>query len=176
MASFVERMIGAAKLDVRTYEEVESDPSATGQALSMVVLSSIASGIGAPLGYGGVGIIGGMLAGLLGWLIWASLMFFIGTRILPEPTTRANVPELLRTTGFAAAPGILRVLGLVPGVGVVLLFLISVWMLAAMIIAIRQALDYSSTWRAVGVAVIGWCVYIVVWIVLRGLFNIGRPM
>ena len=108
MASFAERMMGAALLDVRTFEEMEADPAALRQAMGVVVLSSIATGIGAAGHEGAPGLVGGLVAGLLGWAIWAWLTYFIGTRILPSPQTHADWGQLARTTGFAATPGILR--------------------------------------------------------------------
>ena len=164
MASFTERMIGAAKLDVRVYEEVEADTGATRQAMGVVLLSSLAGGIGSVgLGAGGLGgvVVGGILA-LLGWVTWAFLTYIIGTRLLAEPQTRADVGELMRTLGFAQAPGLLRVLGGFPGLGPIVLSLVSIWMLVAMVVAVRQALDYSSTLRAVGVCVVGWVVSVAI--------------
>ena len=107
MTSFDQRVIGAAKLDVRIYEEVETDTTAMPQAMGVVALSSVAAGIGAIGQEGNLGLLGGLLAALLGWALWSGLTYFIGTRILPTPQTHADWGELLRTTGFAAAPGIL---------------------------------------------------------------------
>ncbi len=162
MASMVDRMIRAAKLDVRLYEEVEADKRALGQAMGVVVLASIAGGLGSGRLGGLTGFFIGTIGALIGWFIWAALTYFIGTKILPEPTTKADVGELLRTTGFSSSPGLIRVLGLVPGISDVVFLVSGVWMLTAMIIAVRQALDYRSTFRAVGVCVIGWVVQIVV--------------
>ena len=115
MASIQDRMFRAAKLDVQLYEEVEADRDATVQAMTVVVLAAVAAGIGS-LGSGGaLGIITGTLVALLSWLVWAFLTYFIGTRLLPEPQTSADYGELLRTIGFASAPGVIRVLGIVPG-------------------------------------------------------------
>ncbi len=168
MAIMVDRMIRAAKLDAQLYEEVEADKGALGQAMAVVVLSSIAGGIGSG-GLGGLtGFFIGTVGALIGWFIWAALTYFIGTRLLPEPTTRADVGELLRTTGFSSSPGLIRVLGLVPGITEIVFLVSGVWMLTAMIIAVRQALDYRSTFRAVGVCVIGWVVQMVVMLLLMG--------
>ena len=156
MADIQDRMLRAAKLDVELYEEVEHDEGALGQATTVVVLSAAAAGIGS-LGAGGLaGLIGGTLAALLGWYVWAFLTYFIGTRLLPEPQTRADYGQLLRTIGFSSAPGLIRVLGIIPGLGAIVFVVAGIWMLIAMVIAVRQALDYTSTWRAVGVCAIGW--------------------
>ena len=162
MASFTERMIGAARLDVQVYEEVEADTGATGQAMGVVLLSSLAGGIGSVgLGAGGLGgFVGGGIAALIGWAIWAFLTYIIGTRLLAEPQTRADVGELMRTLGFAQSPGLVRVVGILPGVGSLAVSIVSIWMLVAMVIAVRQALDYTSTWRAVGVCLVGWVLQI----------------
>jgi hypothetical protein len=168
--TFVERMVGAARLDARAYEEVEADRSATPQALAVVALASLAGGIG--LGHGLRGLVVGTLVNLAAWAIWAWLIYFIGTRWLPEPDTKADAGELLRTIGFATSPGLLRVLGPVPVLGGLVLAVTAIWTLVAMVVAVRQALDYRSVWRAVGVCVIGWLVQVAVLVVLAGL---GRP-
>jgi len=168
MSTFAERMIGAATLDVHTYEEVEADATATTQAMVVVVLSSIAQGI-AGLTQGGVlGFVVGAVGALIGWFIWAFLVYIIGTKLLPEPQTRSDLGELLRTTGFSASPGLLRVLGVIPLLGGLIMLAVSVWMLVAMIIAVRQALDYQSTGRAVGVCLIGWVVFVVIVLMISG--------
>jgi hypothetical protein len=161
MASFTERMIGAAKLDVHTYEEVEADRNAIGQAMIVVVAASVAAGIGNLTQAGVAGLIVGSIVALIGWLIWALLTFIIGTKVLPEPQTKSDMGELLRTIGFSASPGVLKVFGVVPVLGGVISFAASIWMLVAMVIAVRQALDYKSTGRAIGVCVIGWVVYVI---------------
>jgi len=158
MTPFVDRMIRAAKLDVHLYEEVEADKSAMGQAMGVVILSSLAGGIGFMQQGGFMGLVVGTVGSLLGWYIWAFLTFFIGTKLLPEPQTQADHGELLRTIGFSSAPGVIRVLGILPGLSTLVNFIASGWMLVAMVIAVRQALDYQSTYRAIGVCVIGWIV------------------
>ena len=162
MASITDRMIRAAKLDVNLYEEVEADKGAMGQAMQVVILSSVAAGIGT-IGTTGIkGLVLGTIVALVGWFIWAFLTYFIGTRLLPEPQTKADYGELLRTIGFSSSPGVLRVLGIIPMLGNILNFIVGIWMLVAMVIAVRQALDYNSTWRAVGVCLIGWIVQITI--------------
>jgi hypothetical protein len=158
MASFTDRMIRAAKLDAALYEEVEADKGAMGQAMGVVILSSVAAGIGTINVTGTSGLIFGTVVALIGWFIWAFLTYYIGTRLLPEPQTKADYGELLRTIGFSSSPGVLRVLAIIPALGAIINFIIGIWMLVAMVIAVRQALDYDSTWRAVGVCLIGWIV------------------
>ncbi len=169
MASMVDRMVRAAKLDPQLYEEVEADKAALGQAMGVVVLASVAGGVGSG-GLGGLsGFFIGTVGSLIGWFIWAGLTYLIGTKLLPEPETRADLGELLRTIGFSSSPGLVRVLGLIPGITGIVFLISGIWMLVAMIIAVRQALDYRSTLRAVGVCVIGWIVQVVV-LVLLALF------
>lgn len=158
MTNFKERIIRAAKLDVTLYEEVEADQGALGQAMTVVILSSVAAGIGS-IATGGIkGILLGTFISLLGWYIWAYITYFIGTKFLPEPQTKADHGELLRTIGFSSSPGLIRVLSIIPGIAGIVYFVASIWMLVAMVIAVRQALDYQSTWRAAGVCIIGWII------------------
>lgn len=166
MNGFKERIIRAAKLDVNLYEEVEADKQAMGQAMWVVVLSSIAAGVGSISRGGVLGILIGTIFALVGWYIWAYLTYFIGTKILPEPQTESDLGELLRTIGFSSSPGLIRVAGIIPGLGGMVFFAASIWMLVAMIIAVRQALDYKSTLRAVGVCAIGWLVQILIFGIL----------
>jgi hypothetical protein len=156
----VRRMKRASMLDVDLYEEVESDTGATGQAAVVVVLSSLAAGIGTIGHQGTSGLLIGTLANLVGWVIWAYLTYLIGTKLLPVERTESDIGETLRTIGFSSAPGILRVVGFVPILGPLVMLGTAVWMLVAMVIAVRQALDYESTGRAVGVCVIGWIIQI----------------
>jgi hypothetical protein len=172
MATIQDRIIRAAKLDAQLYEEVEADRDATGQAMAVVVMSALAAGIGSLESGGLLGLVGGTIAALVGWLIWAFLTYFIGTRLLPEPQTKADYGELLRTIGFASAPGLIRVFGFIPGLGVPLFLVAGIWMLVAMVIAVRQALDYTSTPRAVGVCLIGWLVQAVILIFSAQLFGL----
>ncbi len=155
MSQFTERMIRAAKLDVNLYEEVEADQTAMRQAMGVVVLSSLAAGIGS-ISMGGVNLFFVTIAALVGWYVWAFVTYFIGTKLLPEPQTKADHGELLRTIGFSSSPGLLRVLGIIPGITSLVFTATGIWMLVAMVIAVRQALDYKSTPRAIGVCLIGW--------------------
>ena len=158
MSSFTDRMVRAAKLDVNLYEEVEADQQAMGQAMAVVVLASLAAGIGS-IGTTGIGgLILGTVGALIGWFIWAYLTYFIGTKLLPEPQTESDPGELLRTIGFSSSPGLIRVIGIIPGLSNIVFLIASIWMLIAMVIAVRQALDYQSTFRAIGVCIIGWIV------------------
>jgi hypothetical protein len=161
MARLQDRMIRAAKLDVQLYEEVEADQGATYQAMTVVILSSLAAGIGSG-NMGLQGMVIGMIAALIGWYIWAFVTYFIGTKFLAEPQTSADHKELLRTIGFSSAPGLIRVLAIIPGLYSLIFFVSGVWMLVAMVIAVRQALDYTSTGRAIGVCGIGWVLYTLV--------------
>ena len=171
--TFLQRLLGAAALDAAIYEEVEADRGATAQALAIVVLSSLAAGLGAR-GLGGgsaanIAFIG--IVSLLAWASWALVTYEVGAHLLPEPQTRADVGELLRTIGFATTPGLLRVLGVLPGVTIPVFVVTAVWMLLAMIVAVRQALDYTSTRRAVAVCVLGWSLAIAFAVVLGVVFG-----
>ena len=165
MATLSERMLGAARLDAGTYEEVERDRTATTQALIVVVLTSLAAGIG--LGAGLRGIVINTVAAIVLWAIWAALVFWIGTRLLPEVQTRADWGEVARTVGFAQSPGVLRVLGVIPILGDFIRAIADVWVLIATVVAVRQALDYASLARAVGVCLVGWGIQIVAFAILR---------
>lgn len=171
MGQMVERMLRAAKLDPTLYEEVEADSGAMGQALGVVVLSSVAGGLGAP-GAGGPGlVVMGTISALLSWFVWAYLTYLIGVKLMPEPQTRSSPGELLRTIGFSSAPGLIRVFGLFPPLAWAAFAVAAVWMLVAMVIAVRQALDYRSTARAVGVCAVAWVIQAIVLAVFLAAFR-----
>jgi hypothetical protein len=169
------RIVRAAKLDVHLYEEVEADRGALGQAALVVVLSSLAAGVGGAAEGGIPGLLVLALAALAGWFIWAWLIWIIGMKLLPEPQTSADTGEMMRTLGFAASPGLIRFLGVIPALAVIVNIIAGIWMLVATIIAVRQALDYRSTWRAVGVCLVGWIVQILVLAVVFAALGVGVP-
>jgi hypothetical protein len=170
--TFLQRLIGAAALDSAIYEEVETDSGATAQAMTVVVLASIAIGIGARGLGGGTETIAvfGVIA-LLTWAAWALLMFEVGARLLPGRRTQSNPYELLRTTGFAATPGFAAVLASVPGVTLPVFAGTAIWMIAAMVVAVRQALDYEHTSRAIAVCLLGWLLAMAIAVGLGVLFG-----
>lgn len=162
--SIVDRMKGAAMLDVNTYEEVEADTSATGQAALVVAIVAVCAAIGA-VGTGSQGIIGSVVGQIVGWLVWAGITYLIGDKLLGGTATWG---ELLRTIGFAQSPGVLLLFGFIPLLGGILRFFVGIWVLVAGIIAIRQALDFS-TGRAIGTAVLGWLAMVVLAFLFSGL-------
>ena len=166
MQNYIDRIVRAAKLDINLYEEVEADKGAMGQAMGVVVLSSIAAGIGSIGTIGVKGIIIGAITALIAWYVWAYMTYFIGAKILPEPQTKADHGELLRTIGFSSSPGLIRIFAIIPGLAGILFLVTSIWMLVAMVIAVRQALDYQSTLRAVAVCIIGWVIQAIILMIL----------
>ncbi|MGH7850879.1 MAG: YIP1 family protein [Thermodesulfobacteriota bacterium] len=164
---FIKRVIRALTLDPELYEEVEADKGSMGQAMLVVVMVSVAAGIGS-IGILGIeGIIVGTILDLIGWFIWALLAFIIGTKLLPEPQTKSDLGELLRVIGFARSPGIFLILLLIPVAGKFIAIVLTIWMFVAMVIAVRQALDYKSTWRAAGVCILGAVIYFIINVVVN---------
>lgn len=158
MSLFLNRLFRAAKLDASLYEEVIADTKTMFQAMMAVFIYSAASAYG---GFGRAGVAGinfGMLTTLIGWYIWAFSTYFVGVRLLPEAETKENRKAVLRAMGFASAPGLIRLLGLIPGITGATLLIASVWMFVAAVVAIKQAMNYNSIYRAVGVCMIGWII------------------
>ena len=166
MSKLIDRIIRAAKLDANLYEEVEADRGAMPQSVGIVILSSVAAGIGSIGKEWHINIVMGTVFALIGWFVSAYLIYFIGTKIFPEPQTESDQGGLLRTIGFSSSPGMIRVLGVIPGLTGLVFIAALVWMLMATVVAVRQALDYTSTLRAIGVCVIGW----VIQLAILGLF------
>jgi Yip1 domain len=171
--TFGDRVVGAMKLDPNAFEDVERDPTAIGQSVGVITLAAVAAGIGRIYDGGLTGIVGGALMSIIGFLIWSLIIWLVGVKVMPEPATKADYPETFRVLGFAAAPGlasVLTIIGIIPILGWLLAWLIMcviwVWQIAAMVIAVRQVLDYSTTGKAVIVVLIGFAINMIVTMVL----------
>ena len=160
--TFVERLTGVLALDVKAFEEIEADAAANTQALAVVVAASVAAGLGAGVGQGPIGLLRETFGALIGWVMWAAVSWIIGAKLLPEPQTRTNMGELLRVIGYAYAPNLFALLAFIPALGVVIRTIVAFWLLAATILAVRQALDYVSTLRAAAVVLIGWLIFVLI--------------
>jgi len=158
MKMLLTRMIRASRLDTRTYEQVEIERTSTLGAVLIVVVASIAAAIGSG-SRDLISMTNATVVLLITWLVWVALTYFIGTRLLPGAQTHADIGEVLRTTGFSASPGVLRILGVLPGIGLPVFIFITFWMLLTFVVAIRQALDYTTSGRALAVCVLGWLVH-----------------
>ena len=153
--NLLNRIFRAIKIDVELYEEVERDKSATIQAGLVVVLSSMAAGVGA-LQLGASNFLLAPIFSLISWYVWAYIIYFVGVKLFPEKNTKSNHGELLRTIGFSSAPGLIRVFGVTPDLMAVTFIGSAFWMLACMVVGVRAALDYKSLWRALGVVIVAW--------------------
>jgi hypothetical protein len=166
MADLTGRMIGAMKADVKTFQEIEADPNAFNQAVIVIVLAGVASLLGNVFRRGVVTGVISLVVSLAMYALFSVLVYLIGTKVMPEPTTKADFNETFRTVGFAAAPGVFSVLAIIPILGVLISFVIGVWSIVIGVIAVREVLDYSNTGRAIIVsliaAVICWIVVLVV--------------
>lgn len=169
MATFGQRLLGAMRLSAATFEDVEHDPTATGQAALVVLLASTATAVGWAAGAGEVALIRSAAGALIGWGVSAVLIWQLGTRLLPGRNTEADFGQLLRACGFAQAPGILHVVAIVPVLGwFVSIVVIGIWVLVANVIAVRQALDYETTPPAIAVCALAWVVQAILVAVFGG--------
>ena len=160
--TFGDRVIGALKLEANAFEDVERDPTAIGQSVGVIVLAAVSAGIG-NIYWGGIGgIVSTAITSLISFLIWSLIVWLVGTKLMPEPTTKADFPETFRVLGFAAAPGLLGFITIIPLLGYLIMFVIWLWQIAAMIVAVKAALDYSTIGKAIVVVLIGFIVNIIV--------------
>lgn len=158
MNLFLNRLIRAARLDADLYKEVSADTGTMFQAMMTVFLYSAASAYG---GFGRAGVAGinfGLATTLVGWYIWAFSAYFIGVRLLPDAGTKTERKAVLRAMGFASSPGLIRLLGLIPDLAGAVLLAATIWMIMTSIVAIKNALNYESTYRAAAVCIIGWII------------------
>ncbi len=170
MNQFSNRLMRAARLDPGVYEEIESDRDSLGQAALAVILSSVAAGVGMLSFHGDLAaFFWGMIAALVSWIFWAWMVTLIGTRWMPERQTSSNLGEMLRVLGFASAPGFIRIFGAVAALREVVFLAAAIWMMAAMVIAVKQALDYRSTGRAAAVCLVGWMLQTALFFLVLGI-------
>ena len=162
MASLGERMVGAMQGNAATFEEIERDQSAMGQAVTVIVIAGVAALIGNLFRAGITMGVVALIVSLIGYAVWAVVVTVVGTKLMPEPTTKADFAETFRTIAFAASPGVFNVVAIIPFLGPLLSFLISIWSLVIMVIAVKVVLDYSSIGRAIIVVIIGFIVYLIV--------------
>jgi hypothetical protein len=150
--TFVDRVLGAARLDRSAYEEVERDRGATGQAAMVILFAAVAAAVGGA-GDGGRGLIAGLLGGLLGWVVSSAFIYVVGTRVIPSDRTEADYGQVLRTQGFAAAPTLLLVVAALPLFGGLVALGVGLWYVVTRVVAIQAALEVSLG-RAVGIAIV----------------------
>ncbi len=161
MASLGQRMVGAMQADVKTFQEIEADPTAMGQAVAVIVIAGVASLIGNVFRLGPVAGIMTLIITLISYAVWSLVIVLVGTKLMPEPTTKADFNEGFRVIGFTASPGVFNVLAIIPFLGPLISFAISIWMLVIGVIAVREVLDYSNTGRAIIVCLIA---FVIVWV------------
>ncbi|HWI19439.1 MAG TPA: YIP1 family protein [Vicinamibacterales bacterium] len=160
MTIFFRRFVGALMLDAGAFEDIEAHRDAAVQSMIVVMLACAAGGVAAA-GLGAAqpaSFVAGIVLVLGAWLVWVTVIAALGTIVFAEPQTKSNLTELLRTLGFAAAPAIFLVFASMRAAALFILVLVSLWMIAAAVLGLRQALDYRSTARAIAVCVIGWIV------------------
>ena len=169
--SIVDRVVGVLRLDVPTYEAIEHDRRATQEAALVVATVAVASGIGG-LDEGFGGFIAGIIGALASWLIFSGFAYFFGKQIFGTPTTQTSIEQVLRTVGYARAPGLLNIFGFIPVLGVIIAFVAGIWGIITVIYAIRQALDFS-TGRAIITGIIAAIAAAIVLAILGLIFGIG---
>jgi hypothetical protein len=181
--ALVDKMVRAARLEVPLYEEVERDLNETNNALTVVVLSSVATGLSAAVsgsmasngaGAGGaiIGLVVGTIAAVVGWALWTAIVYLIGTRFFGGSATWG---EVLRTVGYANSPGVLRIFGFIPVLGALVNLVVGIWLIVTTVVAVRQALDVS-TGAAIVVSIIGAIVAAVVTGIIAAIFAIPALM
>ena len=176
--SIIDRMMRAAMLDRNLYEEVERDTGATGQAAIVVVLSAIATGIAAFIRVRGdedatlsgpAILVAALFGALVGWVVWSLVTYWVGKTFFKTAQTRVTPGEMLRTLGFSQSPGVLLVLTFIPILGALIGVGVGIWVFIAGVIAVRQAMDFS-TGRAVGTVAVGWLIQAAIQLLLRIIF------
>ena len=154
---FFNRVFRSIKIDPDVYDEVQKDKTATLSAAIVVVISSLAAGIAAKQ-LGASSFIFAPILSLVSWFVWAYIVYFVGVKLFPDAKTKTTHAALLRAIGFSSAPGIIRLFGFTPELMTVTFIGSALWMLACMVVAVRQTLNFKSLWKALGVVIMSWFV------------------
>ena len=177
--TFGQRIVGALKLDANTFEDIERDPTAMGQSVGVIALAALAGSLGHIWGFGFGAMVIAMVAALVGYALWAVVVWLVGTKVMPDPETKADFPEAFRVIGFAASPGLLGAISIIPLIGTILMFLVTpivwLWSMAIMVVAVRQVLDYKETFKAVIVVIIGFVAFLIFWFTMA-MMSFGAAM
>lgn len=167
----VQRAKDIMTFNTRTYEEIVRDPNATAEAAIVVATVAIASGLGRMFAGPGA-LIGAVLAMLLGWVVAAAVIYFVGTRVTGEATTTSSVERVMRVVGYASAPFVFSIFSGLWLIGWLFATVIFFWFLGTMVLAIRSALDISLS-RAIVTGLIAWIATLIVNGILSMIFNIN---
>jgi hypothetical protein len=165
---FLNRIYRSIKIDPEVFDEVQKDRKATIAAGIVVVLSSLAAGIGASH----LGVVNFFLApglSLVTWFVWAYIVYFVGVKLFPDVKTKTTHMALLRSIGFSSAPGMIRIFGFYEDLMTVMFVGSAFWMLACMVVAVKQTLNYKSLWKALGIVIIAWFVQAFILIIILAL-------
>lgn len=161
------RMLRAARLDSHVYEEVEAEPRSLSQAFIVVLLAAAAGGAASALsGRSFERILVDVLEPLTLWLVGSVFTYMVGATFFRGPETSTDYAEVLRTTGFAFTPGLLRLAGGLPWpeAATAVTYFADLWMVVAGIVSVRQALDFT-TLRAIGTFGVA---YALLWLSFEG--------
>jgi Yip1-like protein len=154
--TLMERLIAALRLDLPLYQQVSADGRATRQAFIVVLLAGVSNGLGLVRRLGRVGPWAGVGAALAGWFLFAGVIFVIATVL----RHRRNGRSLLRALGFANAPGVLLIVGIVPALGAVVRTVVVLWLVATTAVAVQAVYDVPRR-RAWIISITGFAVYLV---------------
>jgi hypothetical protein len=175
MADLTGRMVGAMKADVKTLAEIEADPAAFGQAVTVIIIAGVASLIGNVFRAGILAGLFHLCTAIVGYALFSLFVYLIGVKVMPEPATKADFNETFRVVGFAASPGVFNILAIIPFLGVLISMLVGIWGLVIAVIAVREVLDYSNTGRAIIVSLVAGiaCLIVLSFVIVPILAAIG---
>ena len=155
-----QRVTGVLTLRPSVFEDIEADKHANAQAFAVVVLASLAAGLGGGLAGGALGMVRETVGAVVGWVMWAAVTYILGARLMPERSTHTDMGELLRVIGYSYAPSFFPHFAGLPFIGYGIRVAVDFWLLATTVLAVRQALDYTSTVPALPVVLIGWLIFV----------------
>ena len=156
MQALFQRMLRAARMDAQLFEEIVSDPTLQGQSVWVVAIFAMATAFGTFTLISGTAVNIGLLTTMIGWYIWAFSVFYIGTRILKGDSAPPDRKTIMRVMAFACAPGIFRLLGLIPKTTTLVFIVTSLWMLATAVFGLKKVFPQRSTFKISVVTVVTW--------------------
>jgi hypothetical protein len=172
MRTFISRMIDAAKLDSSLFEELINDPTTQGQSVWVVAIFAMATGFGLFSRAGALAVNSCLVTTFFAWYFWSFTLYFAGTYLFRDAGKKADRKTVMRVMAFASAPGILRLLGVIPQTSVILFIVTSVWIIAASVMGIKMAFEIPTTGKVLLLCAGAWLLaFLVQFLLLVTIFS-----
>ena len=179
MKPIFKRMQRAIMLDQTLFDEIVADPSIQGQSVWVVAIFAMTTAFGTFSMISGTAVNIGLITTIITWYIWAFSVFYVGTRILGPMSEGSDRKTIMRVVAFASAPGVIRLLGVIPKITMIILAISSIWILIAAVMGLKKVFVQATTAKITMVCVGSWFAaslfQAIILVVLLAVFGAPEP-